>query len=261
MSQSGYLIQLSDLHLFASATGRLLGLATAESLAAVLEALQQQMPDAVLLTGDLAQEPCAQTYMNLATALQGLSCPVYWIPGNHDNPAAMTPALLQPPLRGDRHLFVGAWQGFLLSSQVAGQVHGELSDTTLQWLDEQLKQQGDRPTFIALHHPPFLTGAPWLDSSRLQNPEALFAVLDRHPHVKLVLFGHIHQPFAAQRHGVTYLGCPSTCIQFLPRAPKFTLEPIGPGFRQLWLATDGSFRTQIQRVEIPLTLDFTAAGY
>ncbi|XFA73137.1 3',5'-cyclic-AMP phosphodiesterase [Thermosynechococcaceae cyanobacterium Okahandja] len=260
MSQSVYLIQLSDLHLFASATGRLLGLATAESLAAILEAIQSPPPEVLLLTGDLAQEPCPQTYTNLARALQHLPCPVYWIPGNHDDPAAMTPALLQPPLRSDRHLFVGAWQGLLLSSQVTGQVHGELSEATLAWLDEQLGTS-DRPAFIALHHPPFVTGAPWLDSSRLQNPEALFAVLDRHPHVKLVLFGHIHQPFRAERHGVTYLGCPSTCIQFLPQAPEFTLEPIGPGFRQLWLEADGTFRTQIQRVDIPLTLDLAAAGY
>jgi len=131
----------------------------------------------------------------------------------------------------------------------------------LHWLDDQLSNCSDRPTFIALHHPPFRTGAPWLDSSRLQNPEALFGILDRHPQVKLVLFGHIHQSFMAERQGVTYLGCPSTCIQFLPRAAKFTLEPIGPGFRQLWLKADGTVRTQIQRVTIPLTLDFTSEGY
>lgn len=263
MSQSAYLVQLSDLHLFASSTGTLLGLCTADSLAAILNALQHQSPapDALLLTGDLAQEPCAQAYLNLAHAFHSFSCPVYWIPGNHDDPAAMMPALQQPPLRSDRHFFFGAWQGILLDSQVAGQVHGELSQTTLEWLDDRLSTSADRPTFVALHHPPFVTGAPWLDRSRLQNATALFEILDRHAHVKLVLFGHIHQDFVAERHGVTYLGCPSTCIQFLPRAPKFTLEPIGPGFRQLWLEADGTFRTAIERVTIPLTLDFTATGY
>ncbi|ATS18757.1 3',5'-cyclic-AMP phosphodiesterase [Synechococcus sp. PCC 6717] len=263
MSQSAYLIQLSDLHLFSNSSGTLLGLRTADSLAAILDTLQHQFPppDALLLTGDLAQEPCTQTYTNLANALKTFPCPVYWLPGNHDDPAAMIPALAQPPLRGDRLMSLGAWQGILLNSQVEGQVHGALSETTLHWLDDQLSNCSDRPTFIALHHPPFRTGAPWLDSSRLQNPEALFGILDRHPQVKLVLFGHIHQSFMAERQGVTYLGCPSTCIQFLPRAAKFTLEPIGPGFRQLWLEADGTVRTQIQRVTIPLTLDFTSEGY
>ncbi|URR35263.1 3',5'-cyclic-AMP phosphodiesterase [Thermosynechococcus sp. HN-54] len=262
MNDPFHLIQLSDLHLFATDEGRLLGLPTAQSLAAVLAAIRNRFPaDALLLTGDLAQEPVAATYERLATAFGDFTCPVYWIPGNHDEPRVMLPALEHPPLRGDRQIPLGAWQGILLNSQVDGKVHGEFSTETLNWLDEQLGAASDRPTLIALHHPPFETGAPWLDSSRLQNPEQFFAVLDRHPQVKLVLFGHIHQEFATERQGVTYLGCPSTCIQFLPLAPEFSLEPIGPGFRQLWLHPDGTFRTQIERVEIPLTLDFSAKGY
>ncbi|MFN4195700.1 MAG: 3',5'-cyclic-AMP phosphodiesterase [Thermosynechococcus sp.] len=262
MKQPVRLIQLSDLHLFATDAGRLLGLPTAQSLAAVLEIIRNHFPvDALLLTGDLAQEPIAATYERLATAFGNFTCPVYWIPGNHDEARAMLPALERPPLKCDRQINLGAWQGLLLSSQADGKVHGELSPETLSWLEATLSRSGDRPTFIALHHPPFETGAPWLDSSRLQNPEHLFAVLDRHPQVKLVLFGHIHQEFATERQGVTYLGCPSTCIQFLPRAPEFSLEPIGPGFRHLSLYPDGTFSTHIERVEIPLTLDFSAKGY
>ncbi|BCX12046.1 MAG: hypothetical protein KatS3mg067_0984 [Thermosynechococcus sp.] len=178
MNEPLYLIQLSDLHLFATDEGRLLGLPTAQSLAAVLEAVRRHSPNALLLTGDLAQEPVPATYERLATAFGDFTCPVYWIPGNHDEPRAMVPALERPPLRGDRHVNLGTWQGLLLSSQADGKVHGELSPETLSWLDATLSHTGDRPTFIALHHPPFETGTPWLDSSRLQNPEHLFAVLD-----------------------------------------------------------------------------------
>ncbi|MFN3680317.1 MAG: phosphodiesterase, partial [Thermosynechococcus sp.] len=63
MKQPVRLIQLSDLHLFATDAGRLLGLPTAQSLAAVLEIIRNHFPvDALLLTGDLAQEPIAATY-------------------------------------------------------------------------------------------------------------------------------------------------------------------------------------------------------
>ncbi|WJI27031.1 hypothetical protein M0644_02220 [Thermosynechococcus sp. B1] len=77
MNDPFHLIQLSDLHLFATDEGRLLGLPTAQSLAAVLGVIHRHAPAALLLTGDLAQEPVATTYDRLATAFGDFKCPVY----------------------------------------------------------------------------------------------------------------------------------------------------------------------------------------
>jgi Icc protein len=95
----------------------------------------------------------------------------------------------------------------------------------------------------------------------LQNSEDLFAVLDRHPQVKLVIFGHIHQNFQQQRQDVEYLGTPSTCVQFEPQSSNFSLDNMQPGFRLLDLYPDGTWKTQVERVVYGHQLDLAATGY
>lgn len=100
-----------------------------------------------------------------------------------------------------------------------------------------------------------------MDQISLRNPDHLFAVLDRYPQVKVVLFGHIHQEFALTRAGIEYLGCPSTCVQFKPSQPDFALDQQPPGFRLLTLHPDGQFDTAIKRVNYQPLPDLAATGY
>jgi Icc protein len=89
----------------------------------------------------------------------------------------------------------------------------------------------------------------------------LFAVLDRHPQVKLVLFGHIHQDYNQTRHGVQYLGTPSTCIQFEPGSAEFALDEEKPGFRILHLYDNADWWTTVKRSSYVPRLDLAATGY
>ncbi|MDS3859317.1 3',5'-cyclic-AMP phosphodiesterase [Thermosynechococcaceae cyanobacterium BACA0444] len=263
MVRALHLVQVSDTHLFAEPTGKLLGLVTADSFQSVLSTVQAlaPAPDLLILTGDLAQDHQAKTYQYLRTLMASLTTPIYWLAGNHDQPELMVQELSHPPFNGIKAFQAGGWQFILLSSHLPGHVHGHLSQETLTDLSTQLQQASDRPTLVALHHPPFLVGSQWLDGSRLDNPEDLFAVLALFPQVKLVLFGHIHQEFQQERQGITYLGTPSTCIQFLPASQEFGLEPVGPGFRQVWLYPDGAWETKVTRVDFSTQVDATATGY
>jgi Icc protein len=144
---------------------------------------------------------------------------------------------------------------------VPGKVQGELSLESLEWLDDQLQLTAATPTLIGLHHPPLLVGSKWLDTSALQNPENFFAVIDRYPQVKLVIFGHIHQEFECQRRGVYYLSAPSTCIQFAPHSQDFSLDRAQPGFRLFALYPDGRFETKVERVNFSYQLDLSVRGY
>jgi 3',5'-cyclic-AMP phosphodiesterase len=135
-----------------------------------------------------------------------------------------------------------------------------LTQETLAWLDQQLQHCASMPTLIALHHPLFSLATDWLDQSRLQNPDDFFAVVDRYPQVKLVLFGHIHQEFHLQRQQVTYLGCPSTCVQFARGSATFAIDPVQPGFRSLDLYGDGTWQTHIHRVEVVKSFDEISGG-
>lgn len=257
------LVQLSDLHLFAQAESDLLGLRTLDSFEAILSDLGQQhpRPDLLLLTGDLSQDETPAAYARIGNLLRPLNTPTYWLPGNHDHLPTMQQALSTPPLYPDKSIHCGAWRLLLLNSSVPGQVHGHLSATSLAWLEQELQVAAPHPTLIALHHPPFLVNSTWLDKSGLQNSEALFAILDRYNHIKLVLFGHIHQEFHRQRQGVHYLSTPSTCIQFAPQSSGFALDEINPGYRCLTLNPDGSFATQVRRIQMQQQLNLAAQGY
>ncbi len=229
-----------------------------------MEMIRSQIdrPDFVLLTGDLSQDGSTASYEALSTMLTPLETPLYWLPGNHDSLETMLVALDQKPFHQDKDFQRGNWRFLLLNSQIPGQVPGHLSAAVLDRLAEALAQQPDVPTTIAFHHPPLTLATTWLNQSALQNPDELFAILDRFPQVKLVLFGHIHQAIARERKGVTYLGTPSTCIQFATQGNNFALdEGQHPGFRELLLYPDGTWQTTVHRVNVHLTPDLTSTGY
>jgi Icc protein len=255
--------QITDAHLFADDSQQLLGVPTRDSFLAVLEqvASLKYQPDLILLTGDLSQDSKPDSYKFLQSLLVPLQVPTYWLPGNHDSLAAMEQILNCKIISPQKSFKLAGWHFLLLNSQVPGCVHGYLSRQDLIWLDKQLVIAGDCPIVLGLHHPPFAVGSEWLDESTLKNPEDLFAVLDRHPQVKLVLFGHIHQEFSQRRRGVQYFGTPSTCIQFKPGSSDFAIEDKAPGFRLLHLYPDGSWWTAIEQASYWHQLDLAAKGY
>lgn len=255
-------VQISDTHLFAEPSRELLGISTLASLAFVLNTVQQlcPQPDLLLLTGDLSQDESPKSYERLRDLILPLNLPTYWIPGNHDRPQLMQDILCQPPISTSKVFQQDGWNFILLSSALPGKVYGELSKTDLTWLDQQL-QQSSLPTLVALHHPPCPIGSAWMDEIGLHRPDPLYAVLDRHPQVKLVIFGHIHQHFEQVRAGVRYLGCPSTCVQFKPESAEFAIDEARPGFRLLTLAADGSYHVHLERVNYQPLPDLAATGY
>lgn len=253
--------QVTDLHLFAKSDDCLLGMPTRRSLDALIEQLQQlyPQPDLLLLTGDLSQDGTSESYGHLQRLLSPLEIPTYWLPGNHDCIEVMERSLTQ--FCPDKAFKRGGWQFLLLNSQDPGCVHGRLSAESLRWLDQQLTKNSGVPTLVSLHHPPFAVNSTWLDTSSLQNTAEFLEVLDRHPQVKLVVFGHIHQEFQRQRGNVTFLGTPSTCIQFAPESDKFALGEEAPGFRLIQLYSDGTWRSQVKRIQFRYAIDLAATGY
>ncbi len=260
MSQPLRVVQITDTHLFADPQQALLGCPTQLTLQAVVAEVQRYQPDVVLLTGDLSQDETPASYQHLLTALQPLTCPIYWTAGNHDHLETLSQALSQGSCRPEKTWVQGGWRFILLHSPVPGAVGGHLAATELQRLASILHQSSE-PTLIALHHPLFPVGSPWLDDSRLANPEEFWQVCDAHPQVKVVVCGHVHQECTWQRRGVTYYSSPSTCIQFAPHAATFTLDTAYPGFRWLELFPQGHFRSGVIRVVAQWAMDVQAVGY
>jgi Icc protein len=259
-----HLVQLTDTHLLAEPDGVMLGIPLRDSLRRVVEAIQHDgapLPDRVLVTGDLSQDGTPASYAAVGQLLAPLGVPCHGLPGNHDAGPALRNALNQPPFRPDCVVEASGWRVVLLDSTVPGAVHGAFPDAALDALDATLSAQPDTPTLLALHHGPFPVGAAWLDPINLRDPDGFRQVITDHPHVRLVLFGHIHQDAGAQWGDTHLLSGPSTGFQFAPQADTFAVDDVPPGYRRVTLYADGTFETTLHRVPVPFTPDPQATGY
>jgi Icc protein len=240
------LLHVTDPHLFGDASQAIYGVNTALSLRRVLaQALQAGRPDAAVVTGDIADDRSAAAYELFRDELRPLGVPVLCLPGNHD-----APSLMRSMLNGDgfshcARSMLGDWAVILLDSHLPTEPSGELSGSELARLDSELRECAGRHTLVCLHHPPVPVGSDWLDALGLHNAADFLAVIDRHPQVRVVLAGHVHQEFEAGRRGVRILTTPSTCAQFTPRTDSCVMDVRPPGYRTLSLLPDGTVETEV----------------
>jgi Icc protein len=172
--------------------------------------------------------------------------------------AALVDGLVDMP----RQILTGDWQILLLDTTVTGSNAGHLADSELTELDAALAAAPARPALICLHHNPIPVGSTWLDTMAIDNGAALLAIIDRHPQVRGVLWGHVHQQFDADRNGVRLLASPSTCVQFLPGSHDFALDDAAPGYRVLTLHPDGRIDSHVERLaDYTVRIDRQAGGY
>ncbi|MEE9344198.1 MAG: 3',5'-cyclic-AMP phosphodiesterase [Methylococcales bacterium] len=238
-------VQITDAHLFANPASKLNGLNTLNSLQQVLQAVINCKPDIIIFTGDLVDKPTVAAYQQVKAVIDQLPVPVYCLPGNHDQPEQLKQCLSSDNIRVDDSVMIGAWQLIFLNSYQAGTHSGKLDNTQLQMLNSNLSKHPKRPALICLHHHPVPIDSPWMDAMGLRQADDLFAVLDRYPQVKAVIWGHIHQQFEQTRNVIKLLGTPSTCIQFMPGATEFSLDDKPPGYRWLSLHCDGEIETGV----------------
>ncbi len=256
-------LQLTDPHLMASADGALLGVNTRDSLAAVIDEVLRNhgQPDLILATGDLTQDASSEAYRYFGEQLKAFNCPSLWIAGNHDD-SDLLASIAAEFQAEQKQLVQGGWHFVMLDSSVHGKVFGELSQPELAFLDESLSQQPELPTMVCLHHHPVDIGSDWMEKIGLKNRDAFWQVIDRHPQVKIVLWGHIHQDLQQQRNSVQLLATPSTCIQFATGSSKFAVEPLAPGYRWFELEASGQYSTEVCRAhEFEFDLDEKSSGY
>lgn len=254
--------QITDTHLYANPDGTLLGLNTRLCLQQVVQLAARRRPGLAVATGDLSHDGSPQAYRQLQACFGELRAPVYCLPGNHDEAAALRAALAGGPCHTTASLHTAGWQLVFVDSTVSGSDGGHIAAAELQQLDRLLAQAAGSPAVVWLHHQPVTIGSRWLDSMAVDNGAAFFQVIDRHRQVRAVVWGHVHQHFEQQRKHVALLASPSTCIQFLPGSESFAIDPVPPGYRWIDLYSDGSLATGVERLDtIPGRIDPGARGY
>ena len=258
-------VQLTDTHLCQMHGGTLLGMDTDHSLQAVIDLVKRERPPLHLLlgTGDLSDGGARPAYDRLQGYFDQLSSDNYWLPGNHDNREAMQAAASRPD-RLCKEIRVARWQILLLDSQVPGQVGGQLGESELALLDSALAaaQAQNLYTMVCLHHQPVTIGCGWLDEQMVSDADAFFAVLDRYPGVRAVVWGHVHQEIDRLRNGVRLLASPSTCVQFAAGCENFKADDQPPGYRWLELHDDGRVESAVSRVRnVHFEVELDSGGY
>jgi Icc protein len=88
----------------------------------------------------------------------------------------------------------------------------------------------------------------WLDKVGLANANEFWSVIDSHPQVRAVVWGHVHQAFEGTRRGVRLIATPSTCAQFQPRSNDFVIDSQPPAYRLLTLHSNGAIDTGVHSV-------------
>jgi 3',5'-cyclic AMP phosphodiesterase CpdA len=234
------LAQLTDLHIKPAGQLAYRQVDTSACLEAALTHVQSQTvrPDLVLFTGDLVDAGRVEEYVRLRRHLTALQLPFFLMPGNHDAREALRATFPD-------HAYLGAGDApisytieqfavriIALDSLVPGAAGGAVGADQLSWLADRLAEQPTRPTVVAVHHPPFITGIGHMDAIGLADSAAFANIVKRHLHVERVLSGHIHRPIHTRWAGTIASTAPSTAHQVAldlrPDAPSaFVSEPAG----------------------------------
>jgi Icc protein len=251
------LLQITDTHLYADPAQCLLGLNTLNTLDQVLAQARRQ-----LATGDLVHDSSDAGYKRLRARLTQIDCPAYCLPGNHDLPSKMGRLLNQDNVHCVPSLTYNDWLLIFLDSTIANETGGNLNPAQLAELEATLAAHPRLHALICLHHQPVPVGSQWIDSIGLNNSADLFEVTNRHPQVKGMLCGHVHQRFEGRQRHIKLMATPSTCIQFLAGQDDFAIDHCPPGYRWLALLPNGSIRSGVELLaEMPSGLDLASMGY
>ncbi|HEX5194637.1 MAG TPA: metallophosphoesterase [Solirubrobacteraceae bacterium] len=253
MSRPFLLAQLTDPHIGAHWDGPV---SPAAALARAVDALRTSPdpPDAVVVTGDLANRGKRKQYAAVREQLERLGVPSVVLAGNHDDRAKMREAFELPGDRDDPIHSVtdlGPLRLVALDTMIPGKAGGALRETELQWLERSLDDEPERPTVVALHHPPVVTGVPPWDATVIGPVErrALDRVVSRHPQVLALIAGHLHRTLISSFAGRPSLVVPSTYMQAELdwSCEDFVLVPEPPAFG-LHTLLDGQLVSHVQPI-------------
>lgn len=215
------LAQISDLHVTAKGKKLYDRIDTIGHLRNAVRHLNdlQPRPDFVIISGDLVDEGSMAEYEMLRDLLSGLSTPYVLMPGNHDERGNLRRAFADHsylPKNGEFIQYAIEDQPLLilaLDTLIPGEGGGRLCPARLEWLAALLEAHRSRPTLIAMHHPPFVTGVEGMDDIKCENGAALGAIVARHPQVERIVCGHVHRPICVRWHGTVVTTAPSTAHQ------------------------------------------------
>ncbi len=206
------------------------------------------VPDVLIVTGDIAEQGDKAGYRHFLELIKPLNMPIYVVPGNHDSPQTMMDAFASTsyfPVSDDTYQYANDDLPFsilALNSCCDGSELPEFDAKRLGWLERQL-DSSDKPTLIALHHPPMTTGIEFIDMGGPEWFQGLKSLLAVHKQVKLVICGHCHTDLCGRIGQIPVYMAPATAHRLIANrgfnaAPSTIIAPANPTLHHF---IDGEF--------------------
>jgi Icc protein len=210
---------LSDTHLPADKEEAFRGFKPWENFTKITPEVVEAKPELIILNGDGARlEGKVADYEALQMLLKPMLdvAPVCIGMGNHDDRAnfltvfkAVAGEKQKVP---NKHVMViehdlmriAVLDSLLYTNKVAGML-GKAQRT---WLADWLPTVKDRPVIIFVHH------SLGDQEGDIADVERLFALLEPHPHVKAIFYGHSHKWVLGERQGIKLINLPAVGYNF-----------------------------------------------
>ncbi len=171
-----------------------------DGLLEIAEIANLEGPDFVFHCGDLTPFGQPNQYDEVITALETFTVPVYTTIGNHDIRSGGAERYLQ-------HFGISTYSFDFGPAHftVFNTSSGDVSETEINWLEEDLSQSDADIKFVFTHMPPF-DPRPDQDHGMLNATTAgRLLVLFETQSVNTVFTGHIHMYNESMRNGVRYV--------------------------------------------------------
>lgn len=177
---------------------------------ALRDAIAQQAPDVVVLSGDITQRARASQFAAARDFCDSLGVPVLAVPGNHDIPLYHAfDRLLRPYHNYTRYFGAREWiarhgdlvlVGFDATSPFR-HTRGKLTAAHVERKLAQARKQAQDAMLVAVVHQPLMVSWPEDTYEILIGAAEVAEVFSRH-RVAAVLSGHVHVPVLAQSDSV-----------------------------------------------------------
>ena len=170
--------------------------------------------DMVIFTGDLTDKGDATSYEMLHSRLDDLKIPHHLLLGNHDNRENFIKIF--PETKLDENGFVQKVihtpeANLILLDTLNGPPYnypeshkGSLCEKRLAWLEVQLKDAGEKPCIIFMHHPPHSTHFVAMDLISLIEGEAFYGLVKQYKNVAHIVCGHVHRTISGSHKGIPF---------------------------------------------------------
>ena len=225
---------------------------TAENLARCVRHINQltPSPDFVLVTGDITFDGKLEETKHASSLLEKLHVPYYIIPGNHDNRSSLLSVFEcnRCPVTDSSSIdYVFEEQNLrciAMDSSTPNAAGGELLDSQISWLGQQLNRVPLKDSIIFMHHPPAKFGVRETDNDGFVGAEKLGDLVSQHNNIKAIFCGHIHLTAHLPWNNTVISTAPSMGLQLvldltLTRHSEFTIE--APGYLLHYLNSKNNF--------------------